>query len=382
MRTRNWLFQAMTVTAIFIAAGPACDNGPGQPNPPTPGETFTAADGTRFGVQVIATNLEVPWGLAFTPDGRLFFTERTGRVRVFQGGRVLPEPALVLTDIAATGEAGGLGIAMHPQFAENHFVYLVYTYQRPGGGIGNRVVRYRELNNTLAEGVVLVDEIPGANIHDGGRTRFGPDGKLYVTMGDAASENLAQDLGSFAGKILRMNDDGSRPADNPFPSLIYSYGHRNPQGIDWHPATGELWGTEHGSSGNDELNRIVAGGNYGWPTIEGSQSAPGLLPPVLSYSPAVAPSGGSFYTGNAIPSFRFNFFFATLRGLHLHRVRFDPANPRQVGTEERLLVNRFGRIRDVVTGPDGMLYFCTSNRDGRGAPTPDDDRIVRIVPAP
>jgi aldose sugar dehydrogenase len=368
---------------ILVLAGAACggDKDPESPPAPSPTETFTAADGTRFSVQVVLTGLEIPWSLAFAPDGRLFITERPGRVRIVQNGALLPTPALVLSDIGATGEAGAMGLALHPQFASNRFVYLAYTARVASGAIVNRVVRYREVGNTLGEPAVLLDNIPAANIHDGGRLRFGPDGKLYLTMGDAANAPVAQDVASMNGKIVRMNDDGSVPGDNPLSSFLYTYGHRNPQGIDWHPVTGELWATEHGNTGNDELNRIQAGRNYGWPVIEANRTQAGMETPVLFYDPAIAPSGMSFYTGTAIDAFRGNIFFATLRGPHLHRVRLDPANPQRVIGEERLLENRFGRIRDVVSAPDGSLYFCTNNRDGRGTAIAEDDRVVRIVAA-
>ena len=191
----------------------------------------------------------------------------------------------------------------------------------------------------------------------------------------------AQDLGELTGKILRIATDGTTPPDNPFASQIYSYGHRNPQGLDWHPLNGHLWATEHGNVGNDELNRIEAGANYGWPTIEGAETMVGMRQPSLFFTPSVAPSGAAFYTGSVFPEYRNDLFFATLRGSHLHRVRFSPADPTVVMSHERLVEDRFGRLRDVVTGPDGALYFCTNNRDGRGAFLPGDDRIVRLVPA-
>jgi glucose/arabinose dehydrogenase len=378
--------HALVVAFVVLAAGAACDDPPRTPDPtptpPTPGaEVFTAADGTRFSVEVIVRNVEIPWSLAFAPDGRLFFTERPGRVRIVANGQLLATPALVLDDVAAVGEAGALGLALHPQFASNGFVYLAYTARLPNGGRENRVARYREVGNTLGERVVILDRVNAADIHDGARVRFGPDGKLYVTMGDAAAPSIAQDLASLNGKLLRLNDDGGVPADNPFRSFVYSYGHRNPQGLDWHPVSGELWASEHGQTGNDEINRIRPGLNYGWPVIEADQQRAGMETPVLFFNPAVAPSGASFYTGAAMAGFRHDLFVATLRGLHILRVRLDPANPQRVAATERLLENRFGRIRDIVTGPDGALYFCTSNRDGRASPTSEDDRIARIVPA-
>ena len=342
-------------------------------------DQFTTGDGIELGIQTVIQNLEVPWSLAFAPDGRLFITERPGRVRIYRDGELLPTPALVLNDVRAEAESGLMGIALHPSFSTTRFVYLLYTADTAGGA-RNRLVRYRETNNTLADRAVLLDNIPAASIHDGGRIRFGPDGRLYLTMGDAAMASLAQSLSTLAGKILRLNDDGSAASGNPFGSEIWSYGHRNPQGLDWDPANGQLWATEHGQTGNDELNLIQRGRNYGWPVIEGGTTRPDMETPILSFSPSIAPSGGSFYTGSRMPGLRNNFFFATLTGRHIHRVQLTPDRNRVQGAE-RWLQNQFGRIRDIVSGPDGALYFCTNNRDGRGSPSSTDDRVLRVVPA-
>lgn len=388
--------SAIVAFVAFVLAG--CENGQiptpapspspspspnPSPNPsPPPGEVFTTTDGIRYVVEPVASGLVVPWALAFAPDGRLFVTERPGRVRVVANGVLVTEPALTLPDVAAENESGLMGIALHPRFDENRFVYVVYTAAVPGRGAVNRVTRFREVGGILGEAAVILDDIPAASIHDGARLQFGPDEKLYLTMGDAANPSTAQDLASLNGKIFRMNDDGTRPADNPLPSLVYSYGHRNPQGLDWHPQTGHLWATEHGQTGNDELNLILPGRNYGWPVIEGGETRPNMEAPVLFFSPSIAPSGAAFYRGTRFPGFAGNLFFATLAGRHLHRVRFDGSDPRRVAATERLLPDRFGRLRAVTAGPDGALYFSTSNRDGRATPAADDDRVLRIVPAP
>ena len=311
---------------------------------------LTASDGTRFRAEVVATDLVVPWSLVFAPDGRAFVTERPGRVRVIVDGQVLAEPALTLPDTYAVWEAGVMGIVLDPEFSSNGHIYLLYTRNRPGGlPPVNTVVRYREVENTLAEAVVLLDEMPADRIHDGGRLRFGPDGYLYVAMGDASEEDDAQDLAPRAGRIIRIDKDGTTPASNPRGSPVYSYGHRNPQGFDWHPESGDMWATEHGNVGNDEVNLIRAGANYGWPNIEGSEEMPGMETPVLFFSPSIAPSGASFYTGNAIPAFRHDLFFAALRGEHLHRVQLDPNDPARVTGNERL--NR-GSLRAPAGRPD------------------------------
>jgi glucose/arabinose dehydrogenase len=386
-----WSAVAAGLLALVLATDlvhtQACSSDP-QPSPtptpaPTPaptGEVFTTADGVRFSVDVVASNLQIPWSLAFAPDGRLFLTERPGRVRILDLAARTMATALTLDDTFAEGEAGALGLALDPSFSSNRLVYIYYSARVSGGGV-NRIVRYREVGGQLAERVVLLDNIPAAGIHDGGRIRFGPDGLLYITAGDAASSSLAQDVASLAGKILRINPDGTTPRDNPFSSRVYSYGHRNPQGLDWHPVTGDLWASEHGSTGNDEINVIERGVNYGWPRIEGSQSMPGMQTPITFYNPAIAPSGASFYRGQRFPAFANNFFVATLRGAHIRRVRIDPTSPRRIVAQEQLLEGRFGRVRDVISGPDGLLYFATSNNDGRGSVTSSDDRIARLVPA-
>ena len=373
--------------AVQVAETRACPSdtpaapAPAAPSPNTPpGDVFTTTDGVRFVVEPVVTNLEIPWSIAFAPDGRLFVTERPGRVRIIDVTGRTSELALSMDDVYSEGEAGLLGLALDPQFAQTRFVYLYYS-ARAGGGAVNRVVRYREAGSRLAERAVLLDGIPAAQIHDGGRIRFGPDGLLYITAGDAANTSLAQDLGSFAGKILRINRDGTTPRENPFGSPVYSYGHRNPQGLDWHPATGQLWAVEHGNVGNDEVNAIDAGANYGWPRIEGSQTMAGMRTPLTFYNPAVAPSGTSFYRGDRFPRFVNNVFTGTLRGTHLLRLVPDGSAPR-IAAQEVLLNGRFGRLRDVIPGPDGLLYLATNNRDGRGSPVATDDRILRISPAP
>ena len=377
------LLAAAVATPTMQAA---CDDGAGAGSDvfdgvADTGEVFTSSDGVRFRAQVIATDLEIPWALAFAKDGRLFVTERPGRLRIIENGQLLPAPALTLPDVYARGEAGLLGVALDPDFEQNRFVYLFYTATRPGRDPVNRIVRFFEANNTLMDAVTILDDIPAHSLHDGGRLRFGADGYLYATMGDALNSASAQDLGVLTGKILRIARDGTTPGDNPFASRVYSYGHRNPQGIDWHPVSGDLWATEHGQTGNDEINRIDSGANYGWPTIEGAETMTAMRTPVLFFTPAVAPSGSSFYTGTLFPSFRNDLFVATLRGSHLHRVTFSPTDPRVVTSDERLVDRQFGRLRDVLTGPDGALYFCTSNRDGRGTSVPEDDRVIRLVPS-
>ena len=316
--------------------------------------------------------------MEFAPDGRLFVTERPGRVLIINllTGMFDTTP---IENVFASGEAGLLGLALDPQFNQTHYVYLYYSAQvAPNSGI-NRIVRYREVGGKLGEAAVLVDNIPAASTHDGGRLKFGPDGMLYATTGDAATQGLAQDISSTAGKILRLNRDGSAAAGNRFSSLVFTYGHRNPQGIDWHPATGAMWESEHGNIGNDEINRLQSGQNFGWPRIEGNDTMAGMENPITFFNPAIAPSGAAFYRGSRIPQFENNLFIATLRGTHLLRVTLDSTGQR-IASQEKLLDGTFGRLREVIMGPDGNLYVSTNNRDGRGTPATGDDRILRIAP--
>ena len=322
--------------------------------PPT-GDVLTTRDGVRFRVETMLTGLEVPWSLTFAPDGRLFVTERPGRVRIATLGGS-SELALTLDGVFTQGEAGLLGLALDPAFSQNRFVYLYYSATVSGGAV-NRIVRYREVNSRLAERVVLLDNIPAATIHDGGRLRFGPDGLLYATAGDAANHEPRAGCGVARRARFFVSIATARlRADNRFSSPVYTYGHRNPQGLDWHPSSGDLWAVEHGATGNDEVNAIRAGLNFGWPRIEGAATMPGMEPPVTFYNPAIAPSGASFYRGQRFPQFAGNLFVATLRGTHLLRLTVDTAS-RRVTAQERLLEGTYGRLRDVISGPGRLSVF-------------------------
>ena len=332
---------------------------------------------------VFARGLDTPWAIDFAPDGRAFVSERAGRIRVIRDGQLVEEPWLTL-EVVETGESGLMGIALDPQFQQTRYLYAAYTL-RAGGGLQNRVVRLKDdpATNKGTVDKVLLESIPGAATHDGARVRFGPDGKLYVTMGDAQNPPAAQDRASLSGKVLRLNADGSIPADNPFPgSPVYSYGHRNPQGLAWQPGTGRLYVTEHGPSGSpcclDELNFVEAGKNYGWPTITGDATREGMVSPIRQSGATAtwAPGGAAFVSKGPWAG---TLFFTGLRGQALYRVTLDREDPRKVVSLEAMLQNQFGRLRDVVEGPDGALYLLTSNRDGRGQPAPEDDRIVKLT---
>lgn len=332
-----------------------------------------------YRTEVVADQLDVPWALDIAADGRLFFTERPGRVRVIQAGKLLEQPLISFpAPFVSEGEGGLLGLVLDPQFARNHFLYVYHTYQ-DGQQTYNRVLRLREQNNRAEVDRVLIDKIPGSVIHNGGRLRIGPDQRLYITTGDASEPELAQDMNSLAGKILRLNLDGTIPQDNPFPgSPVYSLGHRNPQGLAWNPATGTLYSSEHGPSAHDELNRIEPKGNYGWPVITGDQEQQGMRTPIWhSKAETWAPSGMAFVSKGPWAG---QLLIANLRGQQLLRVKLDPARADVVAELSTMFANEPGRLRDVVEGPDGSLYLLTNNRDGRGVPRDGDDRIIRLVP--
>jgi len=284
--------------------------------------SLTSAAAEQYQVETVAKNLEVPWGIAFAPDGRIFVTERVGNLRVIQDGILNPEPIKIL-DVSGF-EGGLLGIALDPNFEENHHIYLYYTYN-DFFSTYNKLSRFTESNNQLSDEIMLLDKIAGGPFHDGGRIKFGPDGLLYITTGEAGIPDMAQDLNSLGGKILRINPDGTIPENNPFEnSPVYSYGHRNPQGLDWDPITGKLVISEHGSSAHDEVNVIEPGKNYGWPEIVGDETDPSYTNPILHTGDETwAPSGASFYNSDNIPQWENKYFIATLRGNHLRMLDLD-----------------------------------------------------------
>ncbi len=307
-------------------------------------------------MSTVATNLEVPWALAFLPETSILVTERKGTVKLVKDGQVKNIPLDIRVN--QTGESGLHGIAVDPNYPQEPYVYLYYTYAADSDNTLNKVSKFTFNGELLKNEQVLEDKIPGATIHDGGRIKFGPDGFLYITTGDAANPSLSQDKNSLAGKILRVKDSKVE---------VYSYGHRNPQGITW-DNLGSIWATEHGQSAQDEINKIQIGRNYGWPTIRGDETKEGLESPILhSGSQTWAPAGLVFYNNSL--------FFGGLRGQALFEYNIESKQLKEY------FKGQFGRIRDVVLGPDNMLYITTSNRDGRGSPSGDDDKIIRINPA-
>ncbi|HKG16782.1 MAG TPA: PQQ-dependent sugar dehydrogenase [Solirubrobacteraceae bacterium] len=366
---------------VVIAAVAAGGCGAAERSPPTQRQhrvTATAAQARPGPLRVrgapevatIATGLQIPWEIAFLPDRRALITERPGRVRIMTATRHLLAAPAARVPVSAQGEGGLLGLAIDPLFSSNRFVYVYRTT-----AAGNQVVRYRLLGSRLVGPVIVARGVPAGTNHDGGRIRFGPDRRLYISTGETRQAGLAQSRASLGGKILRLSPAAyhGRVAQRP---QIFSLGHRNPQGFDWQPGTGTLVATEHGPDGNDEINVLRFGGNYGWPIVMGSANRRGLIGPTVLYAETMAPSGATFVhlPGSAWTG---DFLVGCLRGEQIRRVRLRGG---RAVINQPLFAGRYGRIRTVVEGPDGALYALTNNRDGRGNPQPGDDRVLRIIP--
>lgn len=309
----------------------------------------------------VAENLEIPWTIE--KEGETFFlTERTGSITRIENGEAVKQEVELEQELSLVPEAGLLGFVLDPEFQENDTAYAYYTYEGSNGPT-NRIVTLQLNEDVWQEESVLLDEIPSGRVHHGGRLKIGPDDRLYATTGDASVPELAQDLDLLAGKILRMERDGSIPGDNPFSdSYVYSYGHRNPQGLTW-SSDGTLYASEHGSDANDEINRIEAGENYGWPIIEGNEEEEGMITPIFTSGEdeTWAPSGMAYYEGKL--------YVAGLRGSAVYAFDLETE-------EQREVISGYGRIRDVEI-EDELLYFISNNTDGRGDPEENDDQLYR-----
>ena len=364
------------------------------PKPQTVADVFLPTP-PDIRVEAWVTGLEAPWSLVFLPDGRALVSERPGRIRLIQNGHLEKSPYAVFEttrgasgagdfflNLFARGEGGLMGLAVHPKFPTEPYIYAMYTW-RGVRGVRNRIVRLVDRGTHGVFDKIVLGGVPGALFHNGGRIAFGPDGMLYATTGEIFEMHMAQDLKAFGGKVLRIDPGGDIPLDNPFPnSPVWSYGHRNPQGLAWHPETGALYQSEHGPSGevgfsaHDEINIIEEGRNYGWPRIVGAPGRAPYVDPIAMWpNTSVPPAGMTFHKGAL--------YVATLRSEALIRLRIEG---RRVLSIERLFAGDeydgvLGRLRDAVDGPDGHLYVLTSNRDGRGSPRPGDDKILRMIVA-
>ena len=372
------LLGSASMTLSCGSSATCCDT-PSDVTPPA---------GSALAVTVVASGFDTIWELAWGPDGAIWITERSGII-----SRVNPTTGVVTragtVPVNEIGEGGLMGLTFHPDFATQPYVYTVNTYAA-GSSIRNRVIRMRWNGTTLAAPEVLLENIPGSAVHNGARVAIGPDNFVYVSMGDASNSSLPQDRNSLAGKILRLTLSGAMAPGNPLGGYVYTMGHRNPQGLVFAP-DGSLYSTEHGPGDNDELNRIEAGRNYGWPDVRGACDgdagpnerpfclANNVVEPLAMWTPTIAPSGIDYYNGTLFPGWRGSLLFTTLKGEALYRMQLS-ADGRSVVSQQRLLAGSYGRLRDVLVGPDGSVYLATSNKDGRGSPRADDDRILRVRP--
>jgi aldose sugar dehydrogenase len=384
---RTTALVVVIVAGVLAAAGVWQVNrvtewtGTTSPSPATPSP---APEAVAYTVEPVVSGLVVPWSLVFTSDRRALVTERRGTLRVIQDGKLLPAP-LSQFAVSSGGEEGLMGLALDPDYDNNKFVYACYAYDA-GANLVDRVVRFEDKGTSIGRPVTILDGIPAATNHAGCRLSFGPaDKKLYITTGDASDRNIAQRQDSLGGKILRINANGTIPADNPFDnSPVWSLGHRNPQGLAWQPGTNQLFAPEHGPSGfdgapgGDEVNMINKGANYGWPVVSHNRANPQLVSPLRVYTPAIAPGGALFYNGDTLPQFKDKLLVAALKGEGLYVLGFDSRDSTKVASEEKLPDVNIGRVRDVVQGPEGAIYVLTSNRDGRGTVRQGDDFIYRL----
>ena len=317
-------------------------------------------------LSVVADNLETPWSIVKLPNDNFLLTEREGQIRLVEANGD-SEIIEVIEEAKENGEGGLLGMTLHPEFKDNDLIYLYYTYQNEEGDKINKVIRASYEDNNFTDIETIIDDIPGALYHNGGRIAFGPNGHLFITTGDAQKAEKAQDTDFLGGKILRLDEDGNVVPGNPFDNEVYSYGHRNPQGIAWDD-NGNLWATEHGRSATDELNLIKKGANYGWPTIIGSEEREGMETPVINsgVDETWAPSGAAYYDENI--------FFVGLRGSTLYQASIEDIDD---VTLTKHFAGEFGRLRDVMVDDD-ILYFISNNTDGRGNPSENDDKLYRL----
>lgn len=314
------------------------------------------------GLEVVGEEFNIPWSIN-KHEQTFYLSERPGTIVKIENGEAVRQQVDLKEELATAAEAGLLGFVLTPNFSESNEAIAYYTYVDSSGQF-NRIVTLRLDNNRWKEDRLLLDKIPSGRYHHGGRLEIGPDGKLFATTGDALQSSIAQDRSSLGGKILRLNLDGTIPNDNPFPnSYVYSYGHRNPQGISW-AEDGGMYASEHGNNANDEINKIEPGQNFGWPIIEGLEKQNGMVTPLFTsgQNETWAPSGMDYYNGKL--------YVAALRGNAVLEFNLETG-------EQREIITGLGRIRDVFI-EDNFLYFISNNTDGRGEPQQNDDKLYRV----
>ncbi|MBI4461651.1 MAG: PQQ-dependent sugar dehydrogenase [Acidobacteria bacterium] len=350
-------FLLLSILLAVACGGGSQDPSPGQGPTPVP-----------FRVETFLANLNFPVTLAFAPDGRLFFNElQTGNVRIIENGQLLPTPFASLP-VETSGERGLLGLAFDPNFASNRFVYLLYSDVIQNN---QRVVKFTDVGNMGMNMEVVVDNLPSASIHNGGNIGFGRDAKLYITIGDSSVPANSQDMNSLAGKILRYDPNGTIPTDNPFGSgrAAFNRGLRNSFDFTFHPTAGTIYASENGPQCDDEVNRIVAGGNYGWrPSYPCGDTSTNFIAPLTRFNPTIAPTGICFYTGTVFPQFRNSLFLVDFNTGRVRRFVVDEANQGRILSSEIVVDGGFGQLLDIVQGPDGFIYFSSTSA------------ILRLVP--
>lgn len=367
-RHKHWLTPLATLLFICLST---------MVYRPVQADEIINAGTEKIRINVLTDKLNAPWGMAFLPDGRILVTEKSGQLRMIENGKLLPQPVAGAPKVVDSGQGGLLDVALHPQYAQNGWLYLSYS-ARGADGVGTEVMRAKLQGMSLTESEIVFSQTPkisGGN-HFGSRIVFDREGYMYITMGDRGDKERAQRLEQHIGKVVRLHDDGRVPADNPFVGKspaqpeIFSLGHRNVQGAAVHPASGKIWTHEHGPQGGDEINILAPATNYGWPVItygvnyfigtkigEGTHKA-GMAQPLYKWVPSIAPSGMVFYTGDAYPGWKNSLFIGALKFQMLVRLTLDGD---KVVKEERLLQG-IGRVRDVRQGPDSLLYLLADNK--------------------
>ena len=357
-------FQIIGIAGALIFSALVLTDSLPSNSPPLPAPTIDTAE-------ILVTNLDKPWAIAFA-DERIFVSEKSGKIHVVTPSGKLDSPLISLQTPEIFG-GGLLGITTHPNFENNHYLYAYYTYEE-NENLWNKVIRITEENSKAVEVITILDKIPGSAFSNGGVIKFGPDGKLYVGTGSVSDySDEPQNLDSLAGKILRLNDDGTIPSDNPFEkSFVFTLGHRNPTGLAWN-SQGQMYATDSGPTKNDEINLIKAGSNYGWPEVQCFSKIVNLVNPLECFDPGLEPGGIIFYSGDKFDIDN-QMILATQKATNLFKVQINDD-----GVNLDRILSGVGRIRDVGQGPDGYVYIITTNTDGKAFPAPDDDKLLRIL---